>query len=608
MPRDAKTTIRADNRKLRRDLDKSKSMFKRTFRGIGRGIKGALRGALSPIGIGAGVTGLAIFGKQALDFEETLTRLQIQAGKGDAPEFLAKTRDEMLALAKATGIGRTEIVGGATALVNLLGHTETTAERLNVLAMASQASGASMNDLAQIAFKLDTAFDIKTGEDLEAALDRLAFAGKKTSIPLSEMGDLLARTAPLFKKTGATGVDAANELGIYLQVAQKVGTAKGPKELATQFAAFAGSLERNRKQIKKLGGFDVLQAGPGGVLTLRTMQDIFEDLGNSKLAKNPTLLIEALGAREAGDFATAILDGKLEIEALQKASRTAGGTLKKDFKTFMESPAGRAKKAFADAKESLIRIFTPERLEKFASLIEKAAKGVEFMADNAEIFIAAFAGARLIGISSQLTSVGLSLNEAAKGAGRLHVGLGKVAGGLGAFAAGFGIGTALDEMLGLSNKISDLLAQTKQGQTDVDRGLLQGQVQKLLDVKGGVATRGQQIAARGVLQEAERAGILGPGGEIKRGAGLEKFTLGRQRQEADPFTSTAGAQIQAGVDTKQIFDTVRAIQQAQAINPQQAIGQIRGDIKISVKVDQAGKVDGVTTTDDITAESRRNTQ
>ena len=479
---EATALIRASNKKLRGDLRKSRRMFDRSFKKTGKNIKKSLRGALAPLGVAVGVAGLAAVGRQVLEFEESLVRVQIQARKGDAPEFLEDLRNETIALAKATGQNRQAIAAGNAEFVNLLGHTATTAERMEVLARASTATGATMGDLANIAFKLDTAFGIVSGKDLEAALDALTFAGQETSIPLDKMGLLLAKTAPLFKKFGKSGVDAAADLGAFLQVVQAKGTAATPEEVATQFASFVRALEKQQKRIKKLTGVDVTEL-VGGRKQLKAPRQIFDELAKSqKVLSDKTLLTAAFGRGEAADFATAILENREQFEGLAAASKQAGGTIQRDFKTFMESPAGRLKVAFNDMKEALAKAFTPERIERFADVMDQAAGILEFMVDNAEVFIAAWATFKIAGLVSgfaamagstaatataatitataQATMAGSTAAIAASSALTLGS-IGKMAGPLAAVAAGaFLLGQALDEALGISDALAASIADT----------------------------------------------------------------------------------------------------------------------------------------------------
>ncbi len=517
---DATALIRASNRKLAGDLRKSRRMFDRSFKKTGKNINRSLRGALAPLGVGLGVAGLAAIGKQVLDFEESLVRLQIQARKTDAPEFLADLRAETIALAKATGKNRQEIIAGNTALVNLLGHTATTSERMEVLARTSTATGATMEDLAGIAFKLDTAFGITSGKDLEAALDALTFAGQETSIPLEKMGLLLAKTAPLFTKFGAGGVDAAADLGAFLQVVQKVGTAATPEEVATQFASFVRALEKQQKRIKKLTGVDVFEI-VGGVRQLKAPRAIFDELAKSqKVLSDKSVLTLAFGRGEAADFATAILKGREEFEKLAAGSKTAGGTIKRDFKAFMESPAGRVKIAFNDMKEALAAAFTPERIEKFADVMEVVADILEVLIENAGIFIAVWAafkiGALIAGFAAMAGSMSAAASAAAITATAVATtggiatttaaattamslnsaatlgNFGKMVGPLAAVGVGaFLLGQALDEALGISDALAASLEDVAE---DVARKALV--FQTLLLEAGGTQLAPEARAAR----------------------------------------------------------------------------------------------------------------
>jgi TP901 family phage tail tape measure protein len=529
---EAAALMRADNRRLGRDLSVTQRKFRRTFSKISRGIKGSLRGALSPLGVGAGAIGIAAIGREVLDFEETLTRLQIQARKGDAPEFLANLRNETIALSKATGKSRQQIAFGTKALVDFLGITDTTSERVAVMARASTATGASMEDLAGIAFKLDTAFGITSGADLEAALDALTFAGQETSIPLEKMGQLLAKTAPVFTKFGKSGVNAAADLGAFLQITQKFGTAATPEEVATQFSSFVRALEKNRTRIKRLGGFDIFTKGPGGVKRLKDIRTIFDELSRSELAKDPELFIKAFGRGEAADFATAIFKNREAFESLASASTKAGGTIKRDFKTFMESPSGRIQVSFNNAKEALAKAFTPERIEKFAEAMEMAADAVAFAVDHAEVFIGLWATFKVAGIVNEFLPLAPLLGRLAVSSastlrnftqmgpqlGQINTtmkGIGASAGIVGAALIGWEVGKMLDDWLGISDAIANIQEKTQKARQDVAGVEFEGAPGTLAfgaGIAGGGFEERTGRRAQRVLTSAREQGLITPQG------------------------------------------------------------------------------------------------
>ncbi len=602
---EATALIRADNRRLRGDLRKSRRMFDRSFKKTGRSIKGSLKGALAPLGVAVGVAGLAAVGRQVLEFEESLVRLQIQARKTDAPEFLADLRAETITLAKATGKSRQEVIAGNTALVNLLGHTATTSERMEVLARTSQATSATMEDLAVIAFKLDTAFGIVSGKDLEAALDALTFAGQETSIPLDKMGLLLAKTAPLFTKFGLSGVDAAADLGAFLQIVQKLGTAATPEEVATQFSSFVRALEKSQARIKKLTGVDVFEI-VGGIRQLKKPRAIFDELGKSiQVMGDKSVLTLAFGRGEAADFATAVLKGREAFEELSAGSKKAGGTIKRGFKAFMEAPAGRVTVAFNNMQESLAKAFTPERIEKFAGAMEVAADILEVLIDNAEIFIAVWAAFKIGGLVAGFANISTSLAGGAASSGTMLGNFGKWAGPLAAAgAAGVAFGVALDNWLGLSDKISDFFVETEERKITIETGLLRSQAKKLgfavrareeLAAPRGVTAleRPEQLAAAGIIRQAREAGIIGPEGEIQQEAA---FRVAEQRAPS-PFEEEALRAAPEAISpaTQELVEAIKFAQQVQA----------RQQIDISVTVDKQGILSAQETEE---SKARRSTQ
>ncbi len=602
---EATALIRASNKKLRGDLRKSRRMFDRSFKKTGKSIKKSLRGALAPLGVAVGVAGLAVIGKQVLDFEEGLTRLAIQAKQGS--EFIGRMRDTVTSLSRETGIAREQILAAANGIVNLEGAAGFSEEKLRVLVRTNLATGASMDTLAGIAFALNKQFfnGTASAEELEGALGAITAAGKEGSIPLDQMASILRKVAPIMAKTGATGKKAAADLSALLQVGA-LGAFGGPEEIATGFKSFVRAAEKSRDRLKKLGGFDPFREVAGGGAELKDIRTLLADIGNSKLAKRPDLLIKALGRGEAADFGVAILKNIDLFEGLAQEAERAGDVIKRDAEFFQKSVAGRTKISFNKMKLAIVEAFTPARIEAFASGMEKLATILEFMVDNAEIFIAVWATFKIGSLVSGFASIAGSLSAGAGSAVGIAGNLGKAVPLLGALALGFGFGTALDELFGISDKISDLLVDTEKRRVTIETGLLRSQAQKLgfktraleeLRAPQGKTALGrrEKLAAAGITRSAREAGILTETGEIDPEAA---FKVAERKEALSPFEQVAAAQ--GGLEaispaTAELIEAIKFAQQAQA----------KQLVDINVTVDQQGMLRAAETEE---SKARRSSQ
>lgn len=453
----AAALIRADNRKLKGDLAKSKSLFHRTFGGISKGIKGSLGGALGMVGAGGAALGFAAIGKQVLDFEDALNRIAIQAGMTTAET--EALRQNMIRLSKETGISRSEIVGAATSLINLTGDIEFTKGSLEVLAKANLATGASMEELAGLAFSLQKSFKLVDANSLMTGLSAIVTAGKQGAIPLGEMSLILQQLSASFSSLGGQGVDGISNLAAALQVlrpafgsASEAGT--GLQNMMTAFKKKSDKLEKN--------GIKIFESDGNGGKKFRELNEILDDIAASDLMKNPDLLVKVLGTVEAEKAMVAWTKGREQYELLAGAARKSNA-VQVDSDKRRESAAFRMQKAVNDAKEAVADAFTPERIKTFVTVLEKAANVLKFMIDHAKAFVAVWATFKLAslvsGFAAMAASQAAQAASAQAGVGHLNGmnGLvGKIGAGLQGLGIGLAAGTAIDQAFGISDKIGEM--------------------------------------------------------------------------------------------------------------------------------------------------------
>ena len=576
---EATAMMRADNRRLKGDLAKSRRMFGKTFTKIGGGIKSKLGGAFGGLGaLGAGI-GVAAIGKDVLDFEKTLTRLGIQAGSSAAD--IEKFRDGTIELSKKTGISRGELIAASEALVNLTGTAGFAQDKLAVLAQANLATGASMEELAGLAFSLDNAFELKSADELKSGLSAIIQAGKDGAIPLNQMATVLQGVSASFAELGGTGVEGAADLAAALQVLRSGGFATA-SEAGTGLQAVITGLTKKSTQLKKKG-IDVFDKDGA----FRGLRPILDDFQKADLTVKE--LTDTLGRVEAAKGIKALIDpkGRKNLEALSAASKKSNA-VEEDAIKFRESAAGRLQASMNRLKETFAAVFTPDRIEKFVKGMGKLADFAGFVVDHAKEFALIWGSIKLAGFASQMAGIAASTKGLSSGL----AGAANKAGLLGAaLAAGLAAGTALDELFGLSDKISDAaVSQFAPTKSFAGNRELRGRARSVLGDQGEGAdarSKDQLNNALRLLTSAENAGVLSKStGETSlQAAKAATFSKGKAGFLGLP--GTAGRDQGSRADAAKLIEAIEA---AKALLKEAGI-QREKRIDVVVTVDQRGRIE-----------------
>lgn len=388
--RDLTARLRADGAKLPGDLKRAERSFKSSGKRASKGFWGPLEGrskrfvsvakgafnklrsvgrfALASIGAGAGF-GLASMAGEAIKFEETLTRLQIQSGKSS--EAMADFRQRVKDVSDATTLSRTSVLAAANQYVTLTGDMDVATASMETLARVAVASGGDITEIATAAASLQQQLNIDPG-DLEQAFSIIVAGGKEGAVELKDLASLLPSVAAGFRRFGKTGKDGLAELGAMMQLTKQGFGSAG--EAITGLEAMMTSLQKNAdrfesKQIK------IFQRDARGRKTsqLRSLGEIVKDISASKLAKNPTLLAKAFGRVEGLKAFQELVKVPGALEALIAKTREAKD-ISQDFSTFQESEAGKLKKSYNDLKNAALEAFKPEHIRAFAKALGAVAK------------------------------------------------------------------------------------------------------------------------------------------------------------------------------------------------------------------------------------------
>jgi TP901 family phage tail tape measure protein len=383
-------SIGADSAKLGSDLADAKKRLRGFTRDvkkiIGKGFGGGkklLGGAAGLVGTGFGIQaagGISDMLGDLLTFEKGLTRFQIASGKTAAET--AAFRDQVLGVSKSTGVASAEILAGAQSYVDLTGDVAGASSAMSAFARVAQASGSTVSDIATAAAAMQQSLGIDS-KDIESTFSGMIAQGKMGAVSLKDFAGELAAIAPRWAKFNeATTTTGVAQMGAAFQVArQGFGSAS---EAATGLAALMGAITQNAKKFEK-GGVKVFDKNPKtGVKTLRTFDQIMRSIGTSKLVKDPTLLAKAFGSKEAAQTFDMLTRNRGLFDDLVKAGADANA-VSRDLGTYQESAAGKIEAAWNNAKIALAEAFTPERIERFAKVLAKAAdlmgKIVGYVAD-----------------------------------------------------------------------------------------------------------------------------------------------------------------------------------------------------------------------------------
>lgn len=549
--RDATVQIRASKKKLRGDLAGSKKLFMGTFRDIGRGAKNAV-GAL---GVFGAMNGGFALGKEVLDFENTLTRVAIQAGDVGKLDSL---RASAKGIGKEFGLSQLAVAKGQKSLVDLQGVAGVSTAKLRILAQTSLATGVEMEDLTGTIFALQNAFGLADAKDLEGALSGAIAVGKAGSVPLEEMNLLLQQMAKEFARFSGTGRKSAVELAATFQLLRE-GFGSGA-EAKTGLKAFLVAVDKNDKKFRRFG-ITVSKTGKDGVRRMLPMTKILDQMIKKNIV-NRKGFAKLIGSAEGRQAARILVEQRKKLDELTD-SGLKSNAVQKDAAAFLASNAGKQQKALAAAKQALVDLATPERIEKFTDALGKMADIIAFAADNVEVLLAATVAWKAAGLAAgafkaarAFTLLGDNAGAAQKALsgfrGETTAGtLGRFAAGAAALAGGFALGAGAQKLAketGVSGGIAEAFGlgglkrrairqkQEKQEQRNIESQSVSTLVEADAISSEGVVNQALVRSLRKAQAQGQELSPLQQAAETALGGktGLATTDLGTFSQFADP--------------------------------------------------------------------------
>lgn len=399
MREELKLIITGDNRNLIHTLRGTMHETRTFAQQVGRmnatinsGLKSSI---LNPIvGLGS-AAGIMMLGKQIIDFDASLVRLQ-NTGRLTTGEML-KLRQSVVDDAMAVGQSRESIVAGISTIVDKTGNIKFAVKNIKDIGVAATATGASVEDMAALASNLNEKLDIG---NISEAFNLINAQGKSGAFTLRDMASLGERLFSSATRMRMKGIDDLRQYGALIQIA-RMGTGSS-EQATTAIERIISNIFDKQDQIKKIG-FNIF----GDEGEVKGIGDIVKGIivaskGNQKLLGD---IFGLEGIRAATTMARIYADtGGFDLfDKLANADAEHAGELMQDFGRYSETAAfkiarlNEVGKNFADAvlsksigelSNGIEKLLAdPQRLAEFQNdlknigdLVANLAKGVMFVA------------------------------------------------------------------------------------------------------------------------------------------------------------------------------------------------------------------------------------
>lgn len=252
---DVSIRIGADPTKLQNGLKQSSaainsfgSRARASIARVGSSLKGLADRMVTPFNslvLGGGL-GMAI--KNVGDLSESLMYYGMAAKKSDADTKVF--RDSLHKTAVETGVAANEILNGVSKIGEITGQFDFAEEMGSNLAKAAKASGASVEDLANVASSLRVTMGL-TADEVAKFFNSLIVQGDQGSFVLRSFA---SEGKALLATTSTHGIKTAEQFasfGGYLQVMNS--QIKSEAELTTSVSALFSELASKAKDLNKIG-------------------------------------------------------------------------------------------------------------------------------------------------------------------------------------------------------------------------------------------------------------------------------------------------------------------------------------------------------------------
>lgn len=322
-------------------------------------LAGGIGAGGAALGVGAAGAAAGVAYKDAINFDEALTRLDI-ASRG-AMGSLAQVRSRILGVSEVTGVAKESLLEGANSFVALTGDGKAATEAMQTFARVQKATGADMGDIASSAAAMNQQMGISAPQ-FEKAFSILVKGGKEGAVELKDMAGLMASLSAQFSKfSGSQGTSGLASLGAAFQITrQGFGSAS---EAATGLEALMGSLVQKAGDLKKKG----VRVFEADGKTLKSLDGIVNALANKGL--NQTKLFDLLGRKEAVAAFNQLTKNRQAWGNLADATMNANDVAE-DYDKFNQSSAAQLQKSWNDLKITISEALSPDRVATFTRGIQ----------------------------------------------------------------------------------------------------------------------------------------------------------------------------------------------------------------------------------------------
>lgn len=372
---DARRALRQEQREQARQAKQAERDAKRAKKELLSGTRSILGGVGQGLEVALGFQtagGIAGLADDVLGYEKALARLQITADA--TPEAMRMFSGQVEQASRDTGINRNEILSAAAAYVALTGQMDVARASTATWAKIAQATGSTVGDIAQTAAAMSQQMGIGPAE-MEATFSALAQQGKAGAIELKDLAGVMAQIAPMWGQfKGGKGLEGVRELGAALQIVKR-GFGGEAEQTVTGLQGLLVALQKNAGRFKA-HGIRIFDVDKSGKETMRGVFDIVDSIAKSDLVKHPDAMEKAFGRVEAYRAYLQLVQNRDALHKFVDDSRDAG-LIQRDFNTYMESSSAKLEKSWNAVKLTVIDLFTPERIQKFADGLESLVREIQ---------------------------------------------------------------------------------------------------------------------------------------------------------------------------------------------------------------------------------------
>lgn len=280
--------------------------------------------------IGAGVAAAGYVGvqlyKEFATAERRINRILVNSDRGisDVQPVMRKLQQ----IANDAALSIDDVTGGLERLVATGMSLDQALAFLPAIAMTAQASGSTMDDVANSAAAMSSSMKI-AGRDMQLAFDYLAKGGKLGQFEMKEMSQYLPELLPAFAALGYKGTEGLAKLVAMLQTVRiQTGTsATAANNLSNMFGKMTSP--EVRAKFKALG-IDIRgvlnQADKEGKDRIDTFLDAVTVATRGDLDK----LGDVFGDKQALDAVRALIQLRNERRRFEQDLRNSAGTVRKD--------------------------------------------------------------------------------------------------------------------------------------------------------------------------------------------------------------------------------------------------------------------------------------